>query len=107
MPRHDRSTRMPALTLAAALAAGLMVVPAAAQGLDAPEAIDSIVQSAMHEEAAGADTARVIAAIEKAGQVSSDVRKVTVLDRLDILFLADATVDEGGPPPEIAEKLVE
>ncbi len=109
MTRHDPSKRISALTFAAALAAGLMAVPAAAQGLDAPEAIDSIVQSDVHEEeaAAGADTGKVIAAIEKAGQASSDVRKVTVLDRLDIVFLADAAATAGGPPPEIAEKLVE
>lgn len=97
------------MALAASLAAGLTTFPAAAQGLDAPEAIDSIVQSDVHEEEAraGADAAKVIAAIEKAGQSASDVRKVTVLDRLDIVFLADAVATEGGPPPEIAEKLAE
>ena len=109
MTRHDPSTRISALTLAAALAVGLVTSPVAAQGLDAPEAIDSIVQSDVHEEEAeaGADAAKVIAAIEKAGQSASDVRKVTVLDRLDIVFLSDAVAVEGGPPPEIAEKLAE
>lgn len=109
MTRYDPWTRLARTALAASLAAGLTVVPAAAQGLDAPEAVDSIVQSDVHEEEAraGADTAKVIAAIEKAGQASSDVRKVTVLDRLDIVFLADAAAVEGGPPPEIAEKLAE
>jgi hypothetical protein len=109
LARHDAWTRIPPLTLAAALAIGLATSPAAAQGLDAPEAIDSIVQSDVHEEEAeaSADTGKVIAAIEKAGQASSDVRKVTTLDRLDIVFLSDAVAVEGGPPPEIAEKLAE
>ncbi|MDN2581773.1 hypothetical protein [Aquibium sp. ELW1220] len=109
MTRYDPWTRIARMALGASLAAGLTAAPVAAQGLDAPEAIDSIVQSDVHEEEAesGADAARVIAAIEKAGQSASDVRKVTVLDRLDIVFLADAAATEGGPPPEIAEKLAE
>lgn len=109
MTVHDHFPRVSGVAVALCFAAVLAATPSPAQGLDAPEAIDSIVQSDVHEEEAqaSADPGKVIAAIEKAGQTASAVRKVTVLDRLDIVFLADAAATEGGPPPEIAEKLVE
>jgi hypothetical protein len=96
--------------LAAAFAATLIAAPAAqAQGLNSQQAIDSIVQSDVREEEtdAAADADKVIAAIEKSGENISAVRKVTVLDRMDIVFLPDATAVEGGPPDAIGAKLAE
>ncbi|MFC3642743.1 hypothetical protein [Aquibium oceanicum] len=80
-----------------------------AQGLDAPDAIEKIVGSDVHEEEqqATADSDRVIAAIEKSAENTGTVRKVTNLDRLDIVFLPDAAATEGGPPAAIDEKLAE
>jgi hypothetical protein len=91
------------------LAAVPLGAPSRAQGLDAPDAIDSIVQSDVHEEEAeaGADTSKVIAAIEHSARNASAVRKVTKLDRLDIVFLPDAAPAEGGPPADISAKLDE
>jgi len=97
------------LAVVMGLAAGLTTLPALSQGLDAPDAIDSIVQSDVREEEAeaGADTGKVIAAIEKSAENTSAVRMVTKLDRLDIVFLSDAAATEGGPPADISEKLAE
>lgn len=104
----DTPPRVAGLAVALCLAAGL-ATPSLAQGLDAPEAIDSIVQSDVHEEEvrAGADTGKVIAAIEQSAQNASAVRKITTLDRLDIVFMSDAAPLEGGPPADIARKLEE
>ena len=106
----DRTRGLLHLGFAAALLA--FVAPGLdvrAQGLDSPEAIDKIVGSEVHEEEkqAAADADRVIAAIEKSADNTSTVRKTTNLDRLDIVFLPDATAVEGGPPAEIDRKLSE
>ena len=79
------------------------------QGLDAEGAVDAIVGSEVHEEEtrATADADKVIAAIDKTAENTSAVRKVTQLDRVDIVFLSDAAQTEGGPPPEIERKLEE
>ena len=96
------------LPFAVALLASLSVA-AHAQGINAQESIDQIVQSDVHEEEAeaAADADKVIAAIEKSRANTSAVRKVTVLDRLDIVYLPDASAAEGGPPDDIDEKLTE
>lgn len=109
MNHPDRRTRLSILALTLCLGAGLLATPAVAQGLDAPDAIDSIVQSDVREEEsqAGADTGKIIAAIEQSRENASVVRKVTKLDRLDIVFLTDAAPAEGGPPAEISDKLAE
>lgn len=109
MPPLDNGTRVTVLAMGIFLAAGLMAPPAVAQGLDAPEAIDSIVQSDVREEEsqAEADTGKIIAAIERSAENASTVRKVTKLDRLDIVFLPDAAPTEGGPPADITRKLEE
>lgn len=80
-----------------------------AQGLDAPEAIDTIVGSEVKEEEAeaAADPQRVIDAIDKTAENTSRVRMTTMLDQVDIVFLSDAAVTEGGPPPEIEAKIQE
>lgn len=94
---------------AAALLAFLNVETVAAQGLEAEGTIDAIVQTPVREEEqqAAADPAKVVAAIEKTADNISTVRKVTALDSLDIIFLADATEAEGGPPAAIGTKLAE
>lgn len=105
----DNRTRVIALATGISLAASLLAAPTMAQGLDAPDAIDSIVQSDVREEEAkaGADPGKIIAAIEQSAQNASAVRKVTKLDRLDIVFLPDAAPAEGGPPADISDKLAE
>lgn len=80
-----------------------------AQGLQNPEAIDKIIGSEVQEEQvkAVADMDRVIKAIETTGDNVSTVRKTTTLQKVDIVFLTDATATEGGPPAAISAKLEE
>jgi hypothetical protein len=88
----------------------MSVMPALhAQGLQSPDAIDKIIGSEVQEEKqeAAADTDRVIKAIETTAENISTVRKTSVLDKVDIVFLIDSAAAEGGPPPAIAEKLEE
>jgi hypothetical protein len=91
----------------AALLAMTFTSPAGAQGLDAKGAIDAIVGSQVKEQEASAvaDTAKVVEAIDKSGAAAEAVRKVTDVSSVEIVFLSDAAATEGGPPPEIAEKL--
>ena len=49
----------------------------------------------------------MIAAIDKTEENTSTVRKLTNLDQVEIVFLADAAQTEGGPPPEIEAKIEE
>ncbi len=94
----------------ALLLAAMSVAPGLrAQGLDNPEAIEKIIGSEVQEEQveAAADTERVIKAIEATGDNISTVRKTTALDKVDIVFLTDSGVTEGGPPPEVEAKLEE
>lgn len=81
--------------------------PLAAQGLNDPNAVDTIIGSPVDEEerSAESDAARVIAAIDKAPETAATVRKTTALDKVDIVFLTDASAAEGGPPPEIERKI--
>ena len=93
---------------ALAMALGLMDgPPTMAQGLQDPEAVDKIVGSEVEEEEveAAAEPQRVIAAIEKTPENITAVRKLSTLDRMDIVFLPDASLTEGGPPREIEERL--
>lgn len=87
----------------------LVTMPAAAQGLDAEGAIDTIIGSEVSEQetSATADPARVMAAIDKSVENADKVRKLTQANGVDIVFLADSTPGEGGPPPEIQAKLKE
>lgn len=93
----------------AILILGATGMPVQAQGIDTPGAVETIIGSDVHEEevTAEAETERVVAAIEKSTENIENVRKVTNLDRLDIVFLSDAATTEGGPPEEIAAKLDE
>lgn len=97
------------LALTAFLAASFHSLPLGAQDLNDEEAIDRIIGSEVREEqvqsAAGDD--RVITAMDKSGENTEIVRKVTNLERVDIVFLPGASAVEGGPPPKIAAKLSE
>ena len=94
---------------AAFVAAMAACSPALAQGLDAEGAVDAIVGSEIKEEQAraDADADKVIAAIDKTEENISTVRKLTNLDRVEIVFLPDAAQDEGGPPPRIESRIEE
>lgn len=88
----------------------LAAMPAAgAQGLGSAGTVDTIVGAPIDEETtrAVAEAERVIAAIGRAAESIDKVRKTTVLDRLDIVYVTDAAITEGGPPPEIEQALDE
>jgi hypothetical protein len=80
-----------------------------AQGLESKEAVDKIIGSDVEEEEsrAATDAGKVIAAIEKTRENISTVRKISKLNKVDIVFLSDAAISEGGPPPEIDAKVKE
>ena len=80
-----------------------------AQGLESPETIEAIVGTSVHEKEsqAAADPGKVLAAIDKSADNIAVVRKTTMLDRVDIIFLADAAQTAGGPPDAIQAKLAE
>ncbi len=73
------------------------------------EAVDAIVGSQVHEEQAraAAEPQKVISAIEKTAESTTTVRKVSKLDKVEIVFLTDSSRMEGGPPPEVESKLEE
>lgn len=103
------ATRAQILSSAVALLTFLNVEGATAQGLESEGTIDAIVQTPVREEEqqAAADPQKVVAAIDKSNANISTVRKTTNLESLDIVFLADSTLAEGGPPKEIEDKLTE
>ena len=101
--------------LRAAVAVGLLGAllsgghAVAQQGTQSKEAVDTIIGTEVQEEEAqaSADAGKVIAAIEKTRDQIALVRKTSKLDKVDIVFLADAAPTEGGPPPEIETKVKE
>jgi hypothetical protein len=78
-----------------------------AQGLENKKAIDTIIGSDVEEEKAraDADAGRIIAAIDNTVATTSEVRKASSLDKVDIVFLTDAA--EKGLPPAIDAKVKE
>jgi len=80
--------------------------PAAAQSLD-DTTVKSIVGSSVEEEkaTAAAEEGKVLAAIDNTADATSQVRKTSSVDKVDIVFLADSARTEGGPPPAIAGKI--
>lgn len=80
-----------------------------AQGLDSAQSIDKIIGSEVTQEEKPviADEKNVIAAIERTGETIGEVRKTSMLDKIDIVFLTDAARSEGGPPPAIESKVKE
>lgn len=104
-----RAAAMLAL-VALPLATGTTIAPATAQqgqGTENSEAVDTIIGAEVQEEEAQAsdDAGRVLAAIDKTQDSIAAIRKTSKLDKLDIVFLADAAATEGGPPPEIEAKV--
>ena len=114
-PVPDRKTVFDRKRLRIAAATSLLCAlladgPAVAQqGTGNKDAIDTIVGTEVREEEAqaSADAGKVIAAIEKTRDQIAIVRKTSKLDKVDIVFLADAAATEGGPPPEIETKVKE
>lgn len=106
MPFLD-ARNLPAIIAAVLLTA--FAPKADAQGLESKDTVEKIVGSEVKEEEAraAADAGRVIAAIDRTSDNIGTVRKTSKLDKIDIVFLADATVTEGGPPPEIEAKVKE
>lgn len=91
--------------LAAALPGGALN----AQGLESTQSIDKIVGSEVtqEEKPTVADEKNVIAAIERTQETIGEVRKTSMVDKIDIVFLTDAARSEGGPPPAIQTKVKE
>lgn len=103
-----KRTGIPLALAVLALAGAFPASAALAQAMD-DAARDTIIGSEVGEEEveAAAEPQRVIAAIEKTAENIATVRKTISLDKVDIVFLPDAAAAEGGPPPEIAEKVEE
>jgi len=57
------------------------------------------------ESTATADHARIVAAIDKAGETAAAVRKIDKVESVEIVFLPDAAAAEGGPPADIEARL--
>jgi hypothetical protein len=108
--RQPPGVLLRAATAAILLSALQLCGPAMAQqGTENKQAVDTIIGTEVQEEEAqaSADAGRVIAAIEKTRDSIAMVRKTSNLNKVDIVFLADAAVTEGGPPPEIETKVKE
>ncbi len=105
-PRPVRPMRRLAMAFLASCA---IVNAAAAQDTGAEATIDAIVGSQVEEEEArsATDADKVIDAIDRTAQAIEFVRKVSKLDKVEIVFLTDATVDQGGLPPSIKAKAEE
>lgn len=95
------------MAASAFLLASLPAMHLHAQGLESQRAIETIIGSTVEQEevAIADDAGRVIAAIEKSDENAAIVRRITNLDKVDIVFLSDATVTEGGLPQEIDDKI--
>ncbi|WP_265520082.1 hypothetical protein [Nitratireductor luteus] len=98
-----------ASTTAIAFAIAMAGAGVQAQGLDSQGAIEAIIGSDVHEEAATGevDSGKIITAIGKTRENTRVVRRATHFDPIDIIFVSDAAVIEGGPPPEIEAKVEE
>lgn len=109
MPTVFEARFLQAIAAALLLTAAIPQTALLAQGLENREAIDKIIGSDVKEEETQAtvDADKVIAAIEKTGDNIGMVRKTSRLDNVDIVFLTDAAITEGGPPPEIQAKVKE
>lgn len=109
MPTFIEARSLQAIAAALFLTTAIPQAALLAQGLDNREAVDKIIGSDVKEEETQAtvDADKVIAAIEKTGDNIGMVRKTSKLDKVDIVFLTDAAVTEGGPPPEIEAKVKE
>ncbi|MBX3567946.1 MAG: hypothetical protein KF914_07810 [Rhizobiaceae bacterium] len=100
--------RRPAPAAAIALAV-LVAAPTnmLAQGLDDPASADRIVGSEIQEEqsSVATDAEKVLNAIDKTPDNIAAVRMTSALDTVDIVFLPDAAMAEGGPPAPIRDRI--
>lgn len=105
-PAMKRVGRLPSLSVTLLFTA-LAGAVHAQQSPATQQQLDTIIGTQVQEEEAqaAADPGRVIAAIDKTAESIARVRKTSSLDKVDIVFLADSTVTEGGPPAEIADKV--
>ncbi|MDQ2705001.1 MAG: hypothetical protein M3Y43_07540 [Pseudomonadota bacterium] len=101
-----RACKLPSLAVTLLFTA-LAGVTHAQQSPATQQSLDTIIGTQVQEEEAqaAADPGRVIAAIDKTADSIARVRKTSSLDKVDIVFLADSTVTDGGPPAEIADKV--
>ena len=93
--------------VAAFLAASAPHIAVLAQGLENPEAIDTIIGSEVQEEEArtAADPARLIAAIDASIENAAKIRKTAKLDKVGIVRLD--TGENQAPVPEVDAKIKE
>lgn len=96
---------LPLLVALVFLIAPLANPPLLAQGLDNEESIDAIVGSDVKTEEAegGAETERVVSAIDDTLANAESVRKAFNLDALEIIFLTERTGEQGAIGKAIAE----
>lgn len=91
------------LTAGAVLIMAAALPPAAAQGLQNEQAIETIIGPEVKEEESqsSADIGKAVAALEQTRAAIRTVRKIANLDKVDIIFLGDAAA----LAPEIDEKI--
>lgn len=94
---------------ALALPLALTALPASAQGVADPQSIDKIIGTDVTEEekSTADDEEQILRAIDMTVDNTARVRKVSSLNTVDIVFLADSARTEGGPPPRIEAKVKE
>jgi len=88
--------RAPAIAILALTSAA---PPVLAQGLDSEKAIDTIIGSEVDEQqsSAGHEARSVVAAIEKTQEAIATVRKISNVNKLEIVYLPDAAEDAAPP----------
>jgi hypothetical protein len=89
------------------LAASVPQAALNAQGLESPDTVDRIIGSEVEQEetSTAVQAGKVATAIDRTRENIGTVRKTSKLDKVDIVFLADAARTEGGLPPEIETKV--
>jgi hypothetical protein len=107
MPNNPDRQWLHTAAVAAFLAVYAPHIAVFAQGLENPEAIDTIIGSEVQEEEArtAADPARLIAAIDASIENAAKIRKTAKLDKVGIVRL-DAG-EKQAPVPEVDAKIKE
>jgi hypothetical protein len=108
-PLKERTLHRLGSNLLLALFFGVALAgPASSQGLSGEKAVEGIVGDSdirQEEATTSAEEQKVLAAIDKTAENTSAVRKLSAAKHVDIIFLADATREQGGPSPKIERKL--
>jgi len=107
--RYQLMAKLAAATILGSLSWSVPAIAEENLGNRQQQSVERIIGSEVREKQARSedDTDRIIAAIEKSSENTNRIRKVTNLDRLDIIFMPDSTAVEGGPPEEVASRLSE